>query len=150
MSLYLRSRGSRKKAVLWEHSPPRGFGPSLRNGLRRPASTSQPLCSNIRLACSTEENGMAAAILFILLLVLSFGVLLYFFKPTPTESAVEEHLETIKGSRIATAPDGTTILKQAPLSSNPMLDDLIRRLPGSLGLANLINQSGQTWQVSTV
>src|SRR5256886_10854931 len=93
---------------------------------------------------------MAAAILFILLLVLSFGVLLYFFKPTPTESAVEEHLETIKGSRIATAPDGTTILKQAPLSSNPMLDDLIRRLPGSLGLANLINQAGQTWQVSTV
>jgi tight adherence protein B len=93
---------------------------------------------------------MASAILFILLLVLSFGVLLYFFKPTPTESAVEEHLETIKGSRIATAPDGTTILKQAPLSSNPLLDDLIRRFPASLALARLIRQSGRTWQVSTV
>src|SRR5437016_9903662 len=94
---------------------------------------------------------MAVVILFVLLLLSSFGVLLYFLKPTPTESAVEQHLESIKGSRdLAVAPDGTTILKQAPLSSNPMLDDLIRRLPGSLGLASLINQSGQTWQVSTV
>jgi len=77
--------------------------------------------------------------------------LLYFLKPTPTESAVEQHLENIKGSRgLAVAPDGTTILKQAPLSSNPILDQLIQRIPGSFGLAKLIKQAGQSWQVGTV
>ncbi len=45
--------------------------------------------------------------------------------------------------------DGT-ILKQAPLSSNPVVDDLIRRLPGTLGLASLIKQAGETWQVGSV
>jgi tight adherence protein B len=94
---------------------------------------------------------MAAVLLFVLLLITSFGVLLYFLKPTRTESAVEQHLETIKDSRgLAVAPDGTTILKQAPLSSNPVLDALIRRIPGSLGLARLIKQSGQSWEVGTV
>jgi tight adherence protein B len=94
---------------------------------------------------------MAAVLLFVLLLITSFGVLLYFLKPTPTESAVEQHLENIKGSRgLAVAPDGTTILKQAPLSSNPILDQLIQRIPGSFGLAKLIKQAGQSWQVGTV
>jgi tight adherence protein B len=94
---------------------------------------------------------MAAVLLFVLLLITSFGVLLYFLKPTPTESALEQHLENIKGSRgLAVAPDGTTILKQAPLSSNPVFDQLIRRIPGSSGLANLIKQSGKPWQVGTI
>jgi tight adherence protein B len=94
---------------------------------------------------------MAAVLLFVLLLLISFGVLLYFLKPTRTESAVEQHLESIKGSRdVGVAPDGTTILKQAPLSSNPVLDELIRLVPGSFGLARLIKQAGETWQVGTV
>jgi tight adherence protein B len=94
---------------------------------------------------------MAAVLLFVLLLVISFGVLVFFLKPTPTESAVEQHLENIKGSRgVAVAPDGTTILKQAPLSSNPVLDQLIRRIPGSFSLAKLIQQAGKSWQVGTV
>src|SRR5207245_9106181 len=94
---------------------------------------------------------MTAILLFILLLVTSFGVLIYFLKPTKTETAVEEHLATIEGSRgLGVNPDGTTILKQAPLSSNPMLDELLRRLPGVLGLASLIKQAGQTWQVGSV
>ena len=94
---------------------------------------------------------MTAILLFILLLVTSFGVLIYFLKPTKTETAVEEHLATIEGSRgLGVNPDGTTILKQAPLSSNPMLDELLRRLPGVIGLASLIKQAGQTWQVGSV
>src|SRR5437773_1484377 len=94
---------------------------------------------------------MTAILLFILLLVTSFGVLIYFLKPTKTETAVEEHLATIEGSRgLGVNPDGTTILKQAPLSSNPMLDELLRRLPGVIGLASLIKQAGQTWQVVKV
>src|SRR5947199_10342444 len=94
---------------------------------------------------------MTAILLFILLLVTSFGVLIYFLKPTKTETAVEEHLATIEGSRgLGVNPDGTTILKQAPLSSNPMLDELLRRLPGVIGLASLINHAGPPWQVGAV
>jgi len=94
---------------------------------------------------------MAAVLLFILLLITSFGVLLYFLKPTKTEAAVEQHLTSIEDSRgLGVNPDGTTILKQDPLSSNPAVDSLIRRLPGVFGLARLIKHAGQTWQVGSV
>jgi len=94
---------------------------------------------------------MAAVLLFILLLIASFGVLLYFLKPTKIEAAVEQHLTSIEDSRgLGVNPDGTTILKQDPLSSNPAVDSLIRHLPGVLGLAQLIKQAGQTWQVGSV
>ena len=94
---------------------------------------------------------MAAILLFILLLITSFGVLLYFLKPTKIEAAVEQHLTSIEDSRgLGVNPDGTTILKQDPLSSNPAVDSLIRHLPGVLGLARLIKQAGQTWQVGSV
>ncbi len=94
---------------------------------------------------------MAAVLLFILLLITSFGVLLYFLKPTKIEAAVEQHLTSIEDSRgLGVNPDGTTILKQDPLSSNPAVDSLIRHLPGVLGLAQLIKQAGQTWQVGSV
>ena len=94
---------------------------------------------------------MAAVLLFILLLITSFGVLLYFLKPTKIEAAVEQHLTSIEDSRgLGVNPDGTTILKQDPLSSNPAVDSLIRRLPGVFGLARLIKHAGQTWQVGSV
>ena len=38
-------------------------------------------------------------LLFILLLIVSFAVLLYFLRPTATESAVQRHLETIEENR---------------------------------------------------
>ena len=93
---------------------------------------------------------MVTVLLFILLLISSFGVVLYFLKPTKTEAAVEQHLATIEDSRGAGVNADGTILKQAPLSSNPAVDDLIRRLPGTLGLASLIKQAGETWQVGSV
>jgi tight adherence protein B len=88
-------------------------------------------------------------LLFILLLLVTFGVLLYFLRPTKTEVAVQEHLEHIEDSRTV-AGDGSTILKRQALSATPWLDELIREIPGSEDLARLIRQSGQTWQVSSV
>jgi tight adherence protein B len=87
--------------------------------------------------------------LFILLLFVTFGVLLYFLRPTTTELAVQQHLDHIEESR-AVEGDGTTILKREALSSSPWLDELIRGMPGSVELARLIRQAGQTWQVSSV
>jgi tight adherence protein B len=88
-------------------------------------------------------------LLFILLLVVTFGVMLYFLRPTTTETAVQQHLEHIEESR-AVEGDGTTILRREALSTAPWLDGLIRELPGSVELARLIRQAGQTWQVSSV
>jgi len=88
-------------------------------------------------------------LLFILLLIVTFGVLLYFLRPTATEIAVEQHLEHIEESR-AVEGDGTTILKPEALSATPWLDELIRDIPGSVGLARLVRQSGQKWQLSSI
>jgi tight adherence protein B len=92
---------------------------------------------------------MAAPILFVLLFVVSFGVLLYFLRPTPAETAVEQRLAGIEESREISV-DGATILRAQTFSSNPWLHELIRQLPGSLAVANLIRQAGQKWQVSSV
>ena len=62
---------------------------------------------------------------------------------------MQQHLENIEESR-AVEGDGTTILKREALSATPWLDELIRRLPGSVDVARLIRQAGQTWQVSSV
>jgi tight adherence protein B len=88
-------------------------------------------------------------LLFLLLLVVTSGALLYFLRPTATETAVQQHLEHIEESR-ATEGDGTTILRREALSQTQWLDELIREIPGSVGLARLIRQAGQTWQVSSV
>ena len=87
-------------------------------------------------------------LLFILLLVVSFLVLLYFLRPTATETAVQQHLESIEENR-AVESDSTSILRRQVLSATPWLDELLRDLPGSADLARLIRQAGQTWQVSS-
>jgi tight adherence protein B len=86
---------------------------------------------------------------FIFILLVSFGVLFYFLKPTRTESAVQEHLDLIEGTR-SVGEDGATILKRQALSSNPLVDELLRQMPGSLWLSRLIRQAGHNWQVGTV
>lgn len=88
-------------------------------------------------------------LLFIVVLILSFLVLLYFLKPTAAETAIEQHLTGIEEGRMASA-DGTTILKREVFSTTPWVDELIRQIPGSLELSRLIKQSGQKWQVSVV
>ena len=91
---------------------------------------------------------MIAVILFILVLVLSFGVLMYFLRPTKTETAVEQHLAGI--DEVRSRADGSTIVKERSFSSNPWLNQVIRDLPGSSSLAQLLQQSGQQWQVGSV
>ena len=87
-------------------------------------------------------------LVFILLLIVSFLVLLYFLRPTVTETAVQQHLESIEENR-AVEGDGTTILRRQALSATPWLDELLRDLPGSADLARLIRQAGQTLPVTS-
>jgi tight adherence protein B len=92
---------------------------------------------------------MSPVILFGLLLLLTFGVLLFFLKPSSTEAAVEKHLAGMQESRVQVA-SGTSILKTEALSSNPIVDDLLKRIPGTSAISRLIQQAGQAWKVGAV
>jgi tight adherence protein B len=92
---------------------------------------------------------MALLLLFGLLLILSFGVLLYFLKPTSMERAVAEQLANIEGDQTALARP-TTILKEEAVHSIPLIEDLVRRIPWSPATSRLIKQAGQGWRVSSV
>src|SRR5215471_18193855 len=86
---------------------------------------------------------------FILLLIVTFGVLLYFLRPTSTETAVQQHLEHIEDNRTVEG-DSANILRRDALSSTLWLDEFLRDVPGSVQIARLIRQAGQSWRVGHV
>jgi tight adherence protein B len=92
---------------------------------------------------------MVPVILFVLCLVVSFGVLFFFLKPTKAERAVEQQLAGIQENRVVVT-EGPTILKEEQRSSAPWLDQRLLQLPGASTLSALIKQGGQKWQLSTV
>lgn len=93
---------------------------------------------------------MSPAILFLLLLFLSFGVVLYFLWPSREERAVEKQLEVIEETRQSSGRAADTILKEQPRSPTPWLDDIIKRLPASDSLSRMIDQSGKKWPLRTL
>jgi tight adherence protein B len=84
---------------------------------------------------------------FILLLIVTFAVLLYFLRPTSTETAVQQHLENIEENRTVEG-DSANILRRDALSST--LDEFVRDVPGSVQIARLIRQAGKSWRVGPV
>ena len=92
---------------------------------------------------------MSPVILFGLLLLLTFGVIVWVLKPSKSEADVQRHLRSI-GGLYTVDVDGTTILKREALSSIPWLNDVLQRLPGSLKLRLFIMQAGSRWAVSSV
>jgi tight adherence protein B len=92
---------------------------------------------------------MSPLILFCLILLLAFGAIIWVLKPTKAESNVQRHLSAI-GSKYTVDPSGTTILKHEPLSSVPLVNDILRHVPGAQKLRLFISQAGMTWAVGTV
>lgn len=90
---------------------------------------------------------MSLIIFFGLLLILTFGAVVWIARPTKHEVDVERHLTSI-GRLFAVRNDGSTILKDESLSSVPWLNDLLRRAPGALNLRLFISQAGSGWAVS--
>jgi len=87
-------------------------------------------------------------LLFMLLLMLCFGIVFFVLRPTKTEAAVQQHLENIQ--EVRAEETGRTILKEEGYSENPELAQIIRQVPGALGTLNLLRQSGHKWMVSSV
>lgn len=92
---------------------------------------------------------MSPVILFILLLLLCFGVMVWVLKPTKPEADVQRHLRNI-GSMYTVDSDGTTILRREAFSSIPWLNSILEAVPGCFRLRLLITQAGNKWTVSTV
>ena len=86
---------------------------------------------------------MSLILLFLLLLILMFGVLVYLLKPTSMEKAVEEQLASIEEVQPAGGVS-TTILKERAARST-VVEELAQRLPWSLTGSRLIKQAGQDW-----
>lgn len=92
---------------------------------------------------------MSPVILFGLILLIAFGAVLWVLKPTKAEADVQRHLSAI-GSKYTVDPSGTTILKHEPLSSVPLVNDILQHVPGAPKLRLFISQAGMTWTVGTV
>ena len=91
---------------------------------------------------------MPPILLFLLLLILCFGIAFFMLRPTKMETAVQQQLTNIQESRAEES--GSTILKKEGYSSNAELADVVRQFPGALGTLNLLKQSGQDWSVASV
>ncbi|HEV2172935.1 MAG TPA: type II secretion system F family protein [Nitrospira sp.] len=91
---------------------------------------------------------MSLILLFFVLLLLVFGVLVYFLKPTSMEKAVEEQMASIEGGQAATS-DRTNILKQETVRSGAV-EDIARWLPWSDGASRLIKQAGHNWSIGSL
>ena len=87
-------------------------------------------------------------VFFLLLLIVTFAVALYFLRPTKTEAAVQQRLEDIQDAR--TEASDQNILKAEGYSRNAELSEIVRQIPGALGTLDLIRQAGQGWTVSSV
>jgi tight adherence protein B len=86
---------------------------------------------------------MSPIIMFLLLLILMFGVLVYLLKPTAMEKAVEDQLASIEGGQ-SLSRSRSTILKENAVRSTAV-DELARTLPWAQSGSRLIKQAGHDW-----
>jgi tight adherence protein B len=88
---------------------------------------------------------MSLILIFLLLLIVMFGVLVYLLKPSAMERAVEDQLASIEGGQ-SVSGSRTTILKQDAVRSTA-LDELARMLPWAESGSRLIKQAGYDWSL---
>ncbi|HKV04596.1 MAG TPA: type II secretion system F family protein [Candidatus Acidoferrales bacterium] len=92
---------------------------------------------------------MSSVVLFVLLLALTFGVVVWVLRPSKVEYDIQRHLREI-GNLSAAQSTGTSILKQEFLSSIPWMNAILAAAPGSMTLHRFIAQAGRDWSVGAV
>ena len=115
----------------------------------RPELFCRQTCLNKRPGSGTEDKGkvMSLILLFLLLLILMFGVIVYLLKPTSMEKAVEDQLASI--GEVQPKGSGTTILKERAVRSTAV-EDLAQTLPWSTAASRLIKQAGKNWSFGSL
>lgn len=91
---------------------------------------------------------MSLILIFLVLLALIFGVLVFFLRPTSMEKAVEDQLASIEGEQSPTA-ERNSILKEKVVRSTTV-EEFAQRLPWSEASSRLIKQAGKTWSLGSV
>lgn len=91
---------------------------------------------------------MSLILVFLLLLILMFGFLVYFLRPTSMEKAVEQQLANI-GEEAPSDSPRISILKETAVRPNA-IDEFAQLLPWSHSGTLLIQQAGQTWSLGSV
>ena len=92
---------------------------------------------------------MSPVLLFIVLLVITFGVILWMLAPNKRETDIQRHLKDI-GNLYSVDAAGTDILKQQSLSAIPWVNRILVKLPGAMRLQLFITQAGSRWSVGTL
>jgi len=92
---------------------------------------------------------VSPVLIFIVLLAVSFGVLLWMLAPSKRENEIQRQLRDI-GNLYTVDASGTNILKQQSLSAIPWVNRILVRLPGAMGLQLFITQAGSRWSVGTL
>ena len=91
---------------------------------------------------------MSLILLFLVLLLLMFGVIVYLLKPTSMEKAVEDQLASIEEVQ-PTRGDRTSILKDKAVRSTTV-ENIAQTLPWSPAGSRLIKQAGKNWSFGTL
>jgi tight adherence protein B len=90
---------------------------------------------------------MSAAVLFIVLLALTFGVMMFAMRRTRSEKVVQERLQAIEKSADAKTEDTSNILKQEALSDVAWLNDIMQGVSLFTRLQRFIEQAESRWTV---
>src|SRR5262245_1486085 len=92
---------------------------------------------------------MSLGLVFLLVLIVCFAFVVLFTRPSQTDVAIQRRLRSLAEQDRERPAEGT-ILKQDKLSPTPWLDELLFRIPGTLGLLDLVKQAGSDWWVSSI
>src|SRR3990172_5649248 len=90
---------------------------------------------------------MLPLVLFGLILLVSFGVMLFMMGPTRSEKIVQERLGKIERSFEASSEEASSILKQERLSDVDWLNDLLLQIPGPARIKRFLSQADSQWTV---
>ena len=93
---------------------------------------------------------MSPVVLFGLILMVTFVVLAFALRPTKSEEALRQRLQTIERVSTGAVDDTAGLLRQESLSDVPWLNEFMQQIPVFLRLQHLLTQSESSWTVGTL
>ncbi len=93
---------------------------------------------------------MSPVMLFGLILMLTFVVLVVALRPTKSEQALRQRLQTIERVSTGAVDDTASLLRQESLSDVPWLNEFMQQVPVFIKLQHLLTQAESNWTVGTL
>lgn len=93
---------------------------------------------------------MSPLVLFGLVLLLTFGVIVFGLRPSRSEKAVQRRLHMIERLSGGSAEVASSILREETLSAVPWLNELMQRVAFFSRVKHLLSQAESQWTVGTL